>query len=51
VFRPLIDQVVVGKDSAVVRVSPKGIVDLMTEMLDQNYLAKLQVRQRESSAD
>ena len=51
VFRQLIDQVVVGKDSVVVRVSPKGIVDLMTELLDQNYLAKLQVRQGESSAD
>ncbi len=51
VFRQLIDQVVVGKDSVVVRVSPKGIVDLMTELLDQSYLIKLQMRQRESSAE
>lgn len=51
VFRQLIDQVVVGKDSVVVRVSPKGIVDLMTELLGEDYLAKLQVRQRELSAE
>ncbi|MEO0314045.1 MAG: hypothetical protein RI928_501 [Pseudomonadota bacterium] len=51
VFRQLIDQVVVGKDSVVVRVSPNGIVDLMTELLGEDYLAKLQVRQRELSAE
>ncbi len=51
VFRQLIDQVVVGKDGVVVRVSPKGIVDLMIELLDPDYVAKLQMRQSDVSAE
>ena len=41
VFRQLIEQVVVGKTDVAVRVSAKGIFDLMLELLDERYLAEL----------
>jgi energy-coupling factor transporter ATP-binding protein EcfA2 len=44
-FRQLVEQVVVGKDSFVVRVNPQGIFDLMTELLDEDYLKELQTAQ------
>ena len=43
-FRQLIEQVVVGKDSFTVRANLKGIFDLMIELLDERYLAQLRER-------
>ena len=51
IFRQLIEQVVVGKDSYVVRVSIKGVFDLMSELLDENYLAQLKARQGGASEE
>jgi DNA invertase Pin-like site-specific DNA recombinase len=51
IFRQLIEQVVVGKDSCVVRLSSKGIFDLMSELLDENYLAEIKARQCGSLPD
>ena len=47
-FRQLIEQVVVGKDSFVVRANPKGIFDLMIELLDERYLVQLRERLNET---
>lgn len=51
VFRQLIEQVVVGKTDMTVRVSAKGIFDLMLELLDGRYLAELRREQTGSAAE
>lgn len=51
VFRQLIEQVVVGKTDIAVRVSVKGIFDLMLELLDERYLEELGKDQSGTTAE
>jgi site-specific DNA recombinase len=51
VFRQLIEQVVVGKTDMTVRVSAKGIFDLMLELLDDRYLTELRREQTGSASE
>jgi hypothetical protein len=43
-LRQLIEQVVVDKKDFTVRVSAKGLFDLMLELLDESYLTQLKKR-------
>lgn len=43
-FRQLVQQVVVEKRTLLVRVSTKGIIDLILELLDEDYLKALELK-------